>query len=310
MPRRVVTQDGEYWIDDQGNPISTPPSAEMPASTAMGTNLSGDDLTYNSGSGSQSFRDRLAAAIKAAYPSKSQNQAWLDEKVNYFLGRQAAEGPQYNEDYWLKRASGWQAGGADVAEAGDYAPGGKLYDPMMSADGGAGGDWFDENAPGFEPYTAPARPDYLQGEYKAPVWNEQFQVPDAAALYADPGYQARLDAAQKAMQRSAAAKGSILSGGTQVALGREAQNLASQEYGNAFNRALGAYQSRYGQFLDAANLSQQARGVNESAYANDVTNAQNQYGLRYNAYRDAINDRFRLADYGLRATTAGAPGGL
>lgn len=178
----------------------------------------------------------------------------------------------------------------------------------IDADGGdAGGDWFDTNLGAPEAYQTLARPDYLQGEYQPPTWDEQFQAPDAAALYNDPSYQGRLDASRKAFERGAAAKGSILSGGSQIALGREQQNLASQEYGQVFGRAYDTYKQRYGQFQDRMAAGFGARGLNESTYQNDVQNNANQYGKRYQSWRDAIDDQFRLGTFGLNATTAGAP---
>lgn len=56
------------------------------------------------------------------------------------------------------------------------------------------------------------------------------------AFRADPGYGFRLSEGLKALERSAAARGGLLSGGTGKALQRYGQDMASQEYGNAFNR--------------------------------------------------------------------------
>lgn len=53
---------------------------------------------------------------------------------------------------------------------------------------------------------------------------------------ADPAYQFRQDEAQRAIERGASARGNIMSGGTDRGLMKYSQNLASQEYGNAFNR--------------------------------------------------------------------------
>jgi hypothetical protein len=53
---------------------------------------------------------------------------------------------------------------------------------------------------------------------------------------ADPGYAFRLSEGTKALERSAAARGGLLSGGTGKALQRFGQDLGSQEYTNAFNR--------------------------------------------------------------------------
>lgn len=60
-------------------------------------------------------------------------------------------------------------------------------------------------------------------------------------LTTDPGYGFRLSEGLKALERSAAARGGLLSGGTGKALTRYGQEMASQEYGNAYNRALTEY---------------------------------------------------------------------
>jgi hypothetical protein len=53
---------------------------------------------------------------------------------------------------------------------------------------------------------------------------------------ADPGYAFRLSEGQKALERTAAARGGLLSGGTLKAATRYGQDMGSQEYTNAFNR--------------------------------------------------------------------------
>ena len=60
-------------------------------------------------------------------------------------------------------------------------------------------------------------------------------------LTTDPGYGFRLSEGLKALERSAAARGGLLSGGTGKALTRFGQEMGSQEFGNAYNRALTEY---------------------------------------------------------------------
>ena len=66
------------------------------------------------------------------------------------------------------------------------------------------------------------------GELARPFGMEQFQV--------EPGYGFRLSEGMKALDRTAAARGGLLSGATLKAAQRYGQDLASQEYQNAFNR--------------------------------------------------------------------------
>lgn len=67
----------------------------------------------------------------------------------------------------------------------------------------------------------------LATEY-TPFGMSQFQ--------ADPGYSFRMSEGLKGLERSAAARGGLLSGGTLKGIQRYGQDLASQEYQNAFNR--------------------------------------------------------------------------
>jgi hypothetical protein len=53
---------------------------------------------------------------------------------------------------------------------------------------------------------------------------------------ADPGYAFRLSEGMKALERSAAARGGLLSGQTLKGINRFGQDMGSQEYQNAFNR--------------------------------------------------------------------------
>jgi hypothetical protein len=57
----------------------------------------------------------------------------------------------------------------------------------------------------------------------------------------DPGYAFRLSEGQKALDRQAAARGGLISGGALKAAQRYGQEMGSQEYGNAYNRALTNY---------------------------------------------------------------------
>lgn len=57
-----------------------------------------------------------------------------------------------------------------------------------------------------------------------------------AQFQQDPGYAFRMSEGMKGLERSAAARGGLLSGGTLKGIQRYGQDMASQEYQNAFNR--------------------------------------------------------------------------
>lgn len=75
----------------------------------------------------------------------------------------------------------------------------------------------------------------IAGEYK-PFTPSQ--------MYEDPGYAFRLAEGQKALERSAAARGGLLSGATGKNLLRYGQEMGSQEYNAARNRYMQDYQNR------------------------------------------------------------------
>lgn len=136
----------------------------------------------------------------------------------------------------------------------------------------------------------------------------RYTAPTLAELEASPGYLSRLSAVQKVRERSAAAQGSILNPGTQVALGRDAQNFASNEYGNIIGQGLAitntnnnaaqtefgdtfaGYQSRYGQFTDANAYGQQGYTNKNNAYLADNARTLTDYLTNTSTQRNANND--------------------
>jgi hypothetical protein len=86
----------------------------------------------------------------------------------------------------------------------------------------------------------------------------------------DPGYAFRQSEGLKALDRSASARGGLLSGGALKGIQRFGQDLASQEYGNAFNR----YQTNRSNQL---NPLQSLMGAGQTA-TNTLTTASMQQG--------------------------------
>jgi hypothetical protein len=101
-----------------------------------------------------------------------------------------------------------------------------------------------------------------------------------ADFEADPGYAFRQSEGMKALERSAAARGGLLSGGTLKGIQRFGQDLASQEYTNAFNRyqvnranQLNPLQSLMGSGQSSANVLTGAAGQMGQNQAAGITNA-------------------------------------
>lgn len=80
----------------------------------------------------------------------------------------------------------------------------------------------------------------------APGFNApQFAAPTQEEAQNEPGYGFRLKAGSDALERSAAARGTVRTGGNLKSLLEYGQNFGAQEYGNVYNRALQAYDRRY-----------------------------------------------------------------
>jgi len=96
-----------------------------------------------------------------------------------------------------------------------------------------------------------------------------------ADYQADPGYQFRLSEGQRAMGHQAGARGGLVSGTSLKAMQDYAQNSASQEYGNAFNRYQTERQARLGPLQSLAGVGQSATNFTGQAGAANAANMGN-----------------------------------
>lgn len=108
---------------------------------------------------------------------------------------------------------------------------------------------------------------------------QQFQAPTTVDEQNDPGFQFRLQEGQKALERSAAARGNLLTGATAKGINDYAQNSASSEYGNVYNRAFNEFQTNqantYNRLAGLAGTGQTAAntlGAQGQASAGNVGN--------------------------------------
>lgn len=108
------------------------------------------------------------------------------------------------------------------------------------------------------------------GDTAAPDFGRYTRDFSMADFEADPGYGFRMSEGMKALERSAAARGRLLSGETLKGIQRYGQDLASSEYGNAYNRF---YQMRNAQL----NPLQSVTGAGQTG-TNVLTNAAGDLG--------------------------------
>jgi hypothetical protein len=99
----------------------------------------------------------------------------------------------------------------------------------------------------------------------------------------DPGYQWRMDQGIKAQDASASARGNLLSGAQQKSLAQYGQGLASQEYGNAYNRQAQEKANQYNMYAGMSNAGQNAAAGQAGASANLAAGSANTYGNLGNA---------------------------
>ena len=98
---------------------------------------------------------------------------------------------------------------------------------------------------------------------------------------ADPGYGFRLAEGQKALDRSAAMRGGLISGGALKAATRYGQDMGSQEYQNAFNRYQIERNATLNPLQSLAGIGQTANnqlGQAGQNYATSVGNNLGSYG--------------------------------
>jgi hypothetical protein len=98
----------------------------------------------------------------------------------------------------------------------------------------------------------------------------------AGDYQADPGYAFRLSEGQKALDRQAAARGGLISGGALRAAQRYGQEMGSQEYQNAYNRAFTGYGTDVARENQLYNRQAALAGIGQTS-----TNLVNQAGQNY-----------------------------
>ena len=98
----------------------------------------------------------------------------------------------------------------------------------------------------------------------------------AGDYQADPGYAFRLSEGQKALDRQAAARGGLISGGALKAAQRFGQDMGSQEYQSAYNRALTGYNTDVARENQLYNRQAALAGIGQTS-----TNLVGQAGQNY-----------------------------
>lgn len=171
----------------------------------------------------------------------------------------------------------------------DWTPG--QQNQLSQAANGSTGS-FDENGLNSAVDSELARQQQAYDDYNSqqqsnssdPEYGSLMRNFSMADYEADPGYAFRQSEGEKGINRSLASRGRYVSGAALRELNRYNSDLASQEYGNAYNRYNTNNNNRFNRLASVAGLGQTANGQSQSAgqnYANQsgnyaMTNAANQ----------------------------------
>jgi hypothetical protein len=193
------------------------------------------------------------AAGDAAAAQAGALQRGLDLQAAQWLQTQANQAP------WLE--AGRQALPQLQQLAGQGAPSLQQLAPLRGQDYAMPGVMPGWNPEVFQGPAPVAAADYRYTPGQVPGAAQYRYTPGALPtlsgqelLAQDPGVQFRLDRAQRALEASQAARGGALSGSALRALQEQGQDLASQEYGAAWQRAAQRAQMREGWAQTASQL--------------------------------------------------------
>jgi hypothetical protein len=152
------------------------------------------------------------------------------------------------------------------------------YDPYEAADPFA-----------YDPYTAPEEFAY-----------DPFEAPTGESMLLDPSYQFRLSEGQRVLDASAAARGTLRTGGHLKDTVGYGQQFASQEYGNIYDRAAQQYGVNRGNALQNYLTNE---GIRSSTYGRNLGLAQSTYDVNEANRRGAWQDNYGVAKdiYGINA---------
>ena len=144
-------------------------------------------------------------------------------------------------------------------------------------------------------------------------WGEMLEGPGRVQdvigdFEASPGYQFRQDEARRGIEAAANARGNFFSGGTLQAIGDRQQDVASNEYGNWYNRRAGEYYNWLGGLSGMGQMGMNAAAGQGSAgvtFGNQSMNALANMGDaqaagavgQANAFNTGLNNAFQMYGY-------------
>ena len=224
------------------------------------------------------------------------------DQIQYWSGKLASgetmgNGQKATPDYWMMRL---QNPNYDAGNQGGFGSLGTLQNYLQAfqyPSFSAPGSFSFQPTPGFSPFS--------YDPLKTP---SPFGAPTGADMSNDPGYQFRLKQGLDSIEASASARGVLNSGNTLQDVENYAQDYASNEFQNVYNRAFNTWQGNTGTDLAA---QQQQYGQAAGAYGQNVDTAlrQNQqaYDQALQGYQTNFGNSLQsyLTNYGTYTGLAG-----
>lgn len=256
------TRNPPIYLDDNGEPTAPPSAPAPPAAAAPSTGLKPVVTNPANAAGRGVPIEQYIRAWQAQF-GVAPDQAGFDTLISHLR----------NEGYDVKRADHngepskdkldiGNGNGLDLIGSEGTANASWAYQPY-SNNGGGGGAAADIAGLGAGSLLQPFTENFSREPFKPPP---DFVAPTGDQVFEDPGFKFRLDQGRQALERSAAAKGTLLTTGTLKDLDSFSQGAASQEYGNVYARRAGEYESQYGKAVDT--------------YARDYNQALGEYGIK------------------------------
>lgn len=147
------------------------------------------------------------------------------------------------------------------------------------------------------PVLRPPPPSFQAPDALAP-WTGTFSAPTIDQASQEPGFQFQLGEGLKALERSAAAKGTLLTGGTQKGLVGYANDAANTNYQDVYNRAYNEYEGGRNNFLtNEANRYNSQVSNEKNRYDTEFSNWMGQFGQEGDLF--GMADTNRMHDWGI-----------
>ncbi len=228
-PTQTVNTNGDWWQANQPS-VRNATSPITNIQTPTGSTPTAAQPTQQAGD-----PNALIAQWKQTHPASNPDLPGLVQFLNSH-GLQATQathaGGQLSDDKIILNGGMWDLGSSFGA------PGGSWFDSPAV-------DYNDPNAGG----SGGGSNTNLSPQNLSTGWTQAFNAPSAEDAMKSPGIQAALKMGEQAIQRSAASKGTLLTGGTLKDLTSFANDLGSQAYGDVWGRAMSERQNAQSTFF-------------------------------------------------------------